>query len=140
MGPKTVLTSTAIYPWYHFWVGEFTTHFNFRTYFSGGWDVHRGYDLGFDHHSHISSCRREKKEEEKKRILAHIFSTISTQHFISMLEDYLKIYIIMSEETHFPRFPPPGALDGFSPGLKNLSPSSTHFTPDMQSRTPSGTS
>ena len=30
-----------------FWlVGEFTPHF--RTYFSGFWDVHRGYDLGFD--------------------------------------------------------------------------------------------
>ena len=30
-----------------FWlVGEFTTHF--RTYFSGDWDVHRGYDLDFD--------------------------------------------------------------------------------------------
>ena len=32
--------------WYHFGVGEFTTHF--RTYFSGDWDVHWGYDLGFD--------------------------------------------------------------------------------------------
>ena len=30
-----------------FWlVGEFTTHF--RTYFSGDWDVHWGYDLDFD--------------------------------------------------------------------------------------------
>ena len=26
-------------------VGEFTTHF--RTYFSGDWDVHWGYDLDF---------------------------------------------------------------------------------------------
>ena len=32
--------------WYHFGVGEFTSHF--RTYFSGDWDVHQGYDLGFD--------------------------------------------------------------------------------------------
>ena len=32
--------------WYHFGVGKFTTHF--RTYFSGDWDVHRGYDLDFD--------------------------------------------------------------------------------------------
>ena len=29
-----------------FGVGEFTTHF--RTYFSGDWDVHWGYDLDFD--------------------------------------------------------------------------------------------
>ena len=36
---KTVLGS-------HFGVGEFTTHF--RTYFSGDWDVHWGYDLDFD--------------------------------------------------------------------------------------------
>ena len=27
-------------------VGEFTTHF--RTYFSGGWDVHWGHDLDLD--------------------------------------------------------------------------------------------
>ena len=35
-------------PWYHFGVGEFTTHF--RTYFSG-WiesDVHWGYDLDLE--------------------------------------------------------------------------------------------
>ena len=31
---------------YQFGVGEFTTHF--RTYFSGDWDVHWGYDLDFD--------------------------------------------------------------------------------------------
>ena len=30
----------------HFGLGEFTTHF--RTYFSGDWDVHWGYDLDFD--------------------------------------------------------------------------------------------
>ena len=37
---KTVLGS-------HFGVfGEFTAHF--RTYFSGGWDVHWGYDLDLD--------------------------------------------------------------------------------------------
>ena len=30
----------------HFGVGEFTTHF--RTCFSGDWDVHWGYDLGFE--------------------------------------------------------------------------------------------
>ena len=36
---KTVLGS-------HFGVGDFTTHF--RTYFSGDWDVHWGYDLDFD--------------------------------------------------------------------------------------------
>ena len=30
----------------HFGVGEFTTHL--RTYFSGDWDVHWGYDLDFD--------------------------------------------------------------------------------------------
>ena len=30
----------------HFGVGEFNTHF--RLYFSGDWDVHRGYDLDFD--------------------------------------------------------------------------------------------
>ena len=30
----------------HFGVGEFTTQF--RTYLSGDWDVHWGYDLGFD--------------------------------------------------------------------------------------------
>ena len=36
-------------PWWliPFWlVGEFTTRF--RTYFSGDWDVHWGYDLDFD--------------------------------------------------------------------------------------------
>ena len=32
--------------WYHFGVGEFTTHC--RTYFSGGWDVWGLTDLGFD--------------------------------------------------------------------------------------------
>ena len=32
-------------PMVPFW-GRCTTHF--RTYFSGGWDVHRGYDLDFD--------------------------------------------------------------------------------------------
>ena len=31
--------------WYHFW-GRCTTHF--RTYFSGDWDVHWGYDLAFE--------------------------------------------------------------------------------------------
>ena len=36
---KTVLGS-------HFRVGEFTTHF--RTYFSGDWDVHWGYDMDID--------------------------------------------------------------------------------------------
>ena len=30
----------------HFGVGELTTHV--RTYFGGDWDVHWGYDLGFD--------------------------------------------------------------------------------------------
>ena len=35
--------------WYHFGVGEFTTHF--RTYFCGNWDVHWGY--GGLTHGHI---------------------------------------------------------------------------------------
>ena len=38
-----------------FWlVGEFTTHF--RTYFSGDWDVHLGYDLGFDPWPDLGCC------------------------------------------------------------------------------------
>ena len=35
--------------WYHFGVGEFTTHF--RTYFGGDWDVHWGY--GIFTHGHM---------------------------------------------------------------------------------------
>ena len=31
---------------HHVGVGDFTTHF--RTYFSGDWDAHWGYDLDFD--------------------------------------------------------------------------------------------
>ena len=44
--------------WYHFW--GCTTHV--RTYFSGGWDVHWGYDLGFDpwpSHANRLEVRRE---------------------------------------------------------------------------------
>ena len=41
--------------WYHFGIGEFTTRF--RLYFSGDWDVHWGYDLGFcDHCLVCLSC------------------------------------------------------------------------------------
>ena len=36
----------------HFGVGEFTTHF--RTYFSGIWEVHWGYDLAFDPWPYVS--------------------------------------------------------------------------------------
>ena len=43
---STAQASRVAVGWYHFGVGEFTTHS--RTYFSGGWDVHRGYDFDFD--------------------------------------------------------------------------------------------
>ena len=50
---KTVLGS-------QFGVGEFTTHF--RTYFSGDWDVHRGYDLAVDPWPDEHTPKRQAEE------------------------------------------------------------------------------
>ena len=52
---------------YHFGVGELTTHF--RTYFSGDWDVHSGYDLDFDPWpclcGHVSAAISERLSHER---------------------------------------------------------------------------
>ena len=54
---------TPIWPWvktngnYYLGVGEFATHF--RTYFSGDWDVHWGYDLGFDPRPYVHRFRKK---------------------------------------------------------------------------------
>ena len=51
----------------HFGIGEFTAHF--RTYFSGDWDVHWGYDLDLDPWPHCLNGRQKEADLSVSRNL-----------------------------------------------------------------------